>query len=129
MDELTDFQKAVVMEDFTLARKLANESEWPPQYVVGDRYWSHLGFYCSIDSLKFLHYDLKWNLDDDNGDDYGRTMITVFAYNDQLEKVKAMYDMGYRINMSHRIEPYVDGPWSGPGPLLETLKEVYNEYT
>ncbi len=129
--EFNEFQEAVLDENFILARKLEQEhgSQWPPLKVVGDRYWNHLGFYCSINGLKFLHYDLGWDLDEDNGDDYGRTMITVFGYLDEIEKVKAMHDMGYRVNTGHRQSPYVDGPWSGPGPLNETMKDVYLQYT
>lgn len=132
MEELSEFHLAVIREDFPLATRLAIEHDekgkWPPLEVVGDRYWSHLANYCSIDGLKFLHYELKWDLDTkENGDDYQRTLITIFAHNDRMDLVKAMHEMGYHINTNHLQLPICDGPYSDYTPIPR-LKEEYSIY-
>jgi hypothetical protein len=125
MDDLNDFQIALFQSDFALAKQLHDlNPAWQDTRVVGDRHWQHIAFWCEPDQLRFLHNDLGWDLDEDNSDEYNRTLITIFAYMDDMERVRTMYDLGYRVNLDHNTTPYRDGQIEPASPL----KGLDNKY-
>lgn len=112
-DEHLLFQIAMIYNQLDTAAMLWKQTEQDsyPQ-VIGDRYWNHLAIFCEVEGLKYLHQVLGWDLGDpSNGDEYGRTLITIFAHDDQEDKVKCLYDMGYRI-YPYSERAYVDGPYT-----------------
>jgi alpha-D-ribose 1-methylphosphonate 5-phosphate C-P lyase len=116
------------MSNFPLAKQLHQLlPNWPPAYAVGDRHWQHVAYWCRPEQLRFLHNELGWDLDIDNSDEYGRNLITIYAYMDDMERVKAMHDLGYRVNLNHSMSPSCDGQIEPPGPL-PTLDSKYLQY-